>query len=90
MNIKQLNAATKLAQDNTVRFINDDGSHVEDISIFEGYGLHSFKPVIATIRQLAALIRWQCIAFDGTMQGEALQEIAANGKRKFTIVGEGA
>lgn len=42
----------------------------EDISIFDGYGLPEFKPVVATLRQVARLMRWQAM-YIATKPGES-------------------
>jgi hypothetical protein len=90
MNTKQLNAAMKIAEDKSIRFIDDNGKHLEDISVFDGFGLHSFAPVIVTLRQVAFLIRWQCFNLGGSIDSAALKEIAVAGRRKFTVIGQGA
>ena len=87
MTKENLNAAVLLAQDQTVRFIDDNGQHIEDISMFWGFALPSFKTVVATTRQLAALVRWQCLRTNGSMDSDNLQEIASIGRHKFNIVG---
>lgn len=83
----QLKAAVAIAQDQTVRFINDKGEHLEDITIFDGYGLPSFKQVVCTIRQIAFLIRWQVAMLSGGYDADALNELASVGRRKFNVVG---
>ena len=88
MTTKQLSAAMTMAQDMKVRFINDEGQHLVDISVFDGFGLENFKPVVVTLRQLAALIRWQCFCFNGDIDSDNLNEIARVGRRKFTVVGD--
>lgn len=84
----QLTAALAIAQDNGVRFIDATGKHLEDISIFDGFGLPDFKGVVCTLRQVAFLIRWQCVDILGRgMDSVALNEIANVGRWKFNIVG---
>lgn len=58
----------------------------EDLAIFEGYGLPSFKAITCTVRQVAALIRWQCVNIDGGIDGLALQELASRGKTLFNVL----
>jgi hypothetical protein len=58
-----------------------------DIGIFHGFGLPSFKPVWCTIEQIAVLIRWQAIKFDGSIDSDALQELASAGRKKFLVLG---
>ena len=75
----ELSAALKLAQ-------TDTDLANEDISIFDGFGLQDFKPVTCTIPQLARLIRWQCFVLNGTIDGQALNEIAFHGKKRFVVL----
>ena len=83
MNNAQLNAAVKLAQSDADLSAHDD-------SIFCGYALKGFQPIIVSIPQLALMIRRQAIYFSGGLDSDALKEIADCGRHKFTIVGEGA
>jgi hypothetical protein len=87
MTSAQLSAAVARAQDQNIRYISDEGVHLQDTSIFDGYGLPDFKPVICTIDQLAALIRWECTFINGGMDGTQLAMIQAVGRHKFTVVG---
>ena len=59
----------------------------EDISIFDGFGLVDFSPVVVTVRQVARLIRWQCGLFNGGWDSNNLQEIAFFGRKRFNIIG---
>ena len=86
MNKADLQAAMNIANDKSIRFIDDNGKHLEDISVFDGFGLHDFKPVVCTTRQLAFLIRWQCFNMNGTIDSSALDEIMQAGRRKFTVI----
>lgn len=54
---------------------------------FMGFGLPDFQPLVCTIPQVARLIRWQCIRLNGSIDSEALNEIADAGRKKFQIVG---
>lgn len=58
----------------------------EDDSVFMGFALKDYKPVIATYRQLARLIRWQAWQFNGSWDNEALKEIMDCGRKRFTII----
>jgi hypothetical protein len=87
MTKSQLDAAMKVAQDKTVKFVNDNGQHLEDITICDGFGLSDFGNITCTIRQLAFLIRWQCFRLNGSIDSESLQEIVTHGRRKFTVIG---
>ena len=59
---------------------------VADLSLFDGFGLPDFRPVTCTLEALAMLIRWQCFRLDGSVDGEALQEIATHGRRRFHVL----
>jgi hypothetical protein len=60
-----------------------------DMEMFGGFGLHGFEPVTCTLDQLAKLIGYQCILFNGELCPKALDEIW-QARRKFLIVGEGS
>jgi hypothetical protein len=75
----QLSTAITLAQ-------SKDPLTGEDISLFDGFGLKDFKPVTCTLRQLAALVRWQAVNFNGTIDAAALNEIVSAGRHKFDVV----
>jgi hypothetical protein len=80
MTTKQLEAALSMA-------VNDQRSMIdEDIMQFDGFGLKNFEPVTCTLRQLAALVRWQCVRYNGTVDSDALQEVAESGRRAFTVL----
>jgi hypothetical protein len=89
MNKTQFDAAVAIALDTSVRFIDDNGNHLEDISHFDGFGLESFTTVTCTIRQVAALIRWQAVGIFGGVDAKALAEIETIGRHKFNVVGYG-
>lgn len=55
MNAAEYKAAFAIADDTSIDLSG------EDISIFDGYGLPDFKPVVATLRQVARLMRWQAL-----------------------------
>ena len=58
----------------------------EDYSIFSGYGIRGFKPVFCTIRQVAALIRYQCGYICGGYDMQELNELARAARRLFNII----
>ncbi len=65
---------------------SDVSLNIEDLSIFDGFGLPDFKPITCTVEALAMLIRWQCFCFDGSIDPEALQEIATLGRHRFHVL----
>jgi hypothetical protein len=65
---------------------SDRPLNVADLSIFDGYGLPGFKPITCTLEALAMLVRWQCICFDGSIDSEALAEIADLGRHRFMVL----
>ncbi len=62
--------------------------NLDEIGIFDGFALRDFAPVVCTIEALAVLVRWQCICFDGSIDHDALNEIATVGRRRFQVVGK--
>lgn len=86
MRKSELAAALAMAQDKNVRFIDDKGKHLEDISIFDGFGFSNFQPITCTLRQLAFLVRWQCVKMNGTIDANNLNDIAIIGRKKFTVL----
>jgi hypothetical protein len=89
MNKAELTAAVNLAKDKSQRFVDDRGKEIVDTSIFDGFALYGFQPVTCTLRQLAALVRWQCVMMNGEIDAEKLNELADAGRHKFTVVGLG-
>ncbi len=65
---------------------SDRPLNMDDLSIFDGFGLADFKPVTCTIEALAMLVRWQCVCFDGSIDAENLLEIATVGRHRFTVL----
>jgi hypothetical protein len=63
---------------------NIDLSGVDD-SIFNGFGLPGFNPVSVTLRQVAKLIRWQAIMFNGEFDAYMYNEIVSIGRKKFIV-----
>jgi len=78
MRKQELSKALKMAQ--------SDEALGEVPNIVDGYGLPGFAPVCITLKNLAALIRWQCIYFNGNLDNEALNDIAILGKKRFIIL----
>jgi hypothetical protein len=61
--------------------------NVVDNSHLYGCALPDFKPVWCTIKEVAALIRWQCCyIFGGGYDAAELNSIADIGRRKFKII----
>lgn len=58
----------------------------DDISIFDGFGLPDFKPVVCSVRQVARLIRWQCLQFNGKFDWAELNFMQRIAQYKFAIV----
>jgi len=52
-----------------------------------GYGLSEFRPTVTTIDEVALMIRWQTIMFNGYVNMEELNSLFQIAKRKFLIVG---
>jgi hypothetical protein len=68
--------------------VDEDLSN-ENIGHFDGFGLPDFGMTMCTIRELARLIRWQCLHIYGDgHDSEALNEIAVLGKRRFSVIRE--
>ena len=87
MTANQLSQAMKIAQDKNFHFIDENGKHLVDTSIFDGFGLYGFQPIVCTLEQLAALIRWQCFCMNGSIDSHNLNEIMTCGRHKFTVIG---
>lgn len=56
---------------------------------FGGFALPDFEPVACSLRDLAKLICYQCLQFNGELDTAALDEIWQS-RRRFLIVGEGS
>ena len=65
---------------------SDASLDTADLALFDGFGLPGFAPVTCTVEALAVLIRWQCVRFNGSIDGEALQEVAKLGRHRFTVL----
>jgi hypothetical protein len=79
MNLQEFKAAVELAK-------SEEDLFEEDTEHFLGYGLPDFKPVVATIPQVAHLIRWQAGYLTGGWDAEQLTEIQRLGRHRFIIV----
>ena len=80
MTKEQLSAAMRIVEKTNESLLD------VDISIFLGYGLPDFKAIYCTIRQLAALIRWDCLLFNGEVNGQALDELCKIARIKFSVL----
>ncbi len=58
-----------------------------DLSQFDGFGLPVFQPATVTVGQVARLLRWQALRFDGSWDMEAAHEVLECGRRRFVVVG---
>ena len=65
---------------------SDRPLNLDDLSLFGGFGLPDFRPVICTVEALAVLVRWQCVYFNGSIDSEAFDEIARLGRHRFTVL----
>ena len=81
MNAAEYKRAFLLAQDTSVDLSE------ESLDIFDGYGLREFEPIVATVRQVARLMRWQALQFDGAWVNEELTQIKTIFRTKVTMVG---
>lgn len=82
MNKKEFSEILEIVQDSRI-----DLTDVDEM-ILHGCALPDFQyPVYVTRKQVAKLIRWDCIQFNGQFDSEELNNIGIIGKRKFIIVG---
>ena len=79
MKASDLDSALALAR-------SDAPLSVTDLALFDGFALPDFGQVTCTVEALAMLVRWQCVCFDGSIDGAALQEIATVGRHRFTVL----
>jgi len=80
MRAPEFKAACKLAFNPSVDLTgeNDDS--------FWGFGLPGFKPIMASLRQVAKTIRYQCLQFDGGIDQDNLQECRTAFRRLVTVI----
>lgn len=57
-----------------------------DVSALQGYGLRGFKPVHCTLRQIAYVMRWDCMGLNGQWDSESLDQFCKMAKRKFLLI----
>lgn len=81
MTRQEANAAFAIADNKEISLYPD-----VDTSIFDGFGLAGFGPVHVTLRQVAALMRWQALQFNGQWNAEALDEVVKLGRTRFMIL----
>jgi hypothetical protein len=65
---------------------SDTPLNVADLAVFDGYGLPDFRPIACTVEALAMLVRWECFCLDGSVDAEALEQIARLGRHRFTVL----
>ncbi len=81
MTTQQLSDAVALARSGAAL-------NLDELDVFDGFALPGFRPVVCTPESLAMLVRWQCVCFDGSIDQQALNEIATVGRHRFRVVGE--
>lgn len=79
MTKSEMSAALSIAQ-------SDADLMNEDISVFNGYGLHDFATVYVTLRQVACIIRWQAAFLNGNWDAHEITQIADLGRSRFQII----
>ena len=90
MTQNELSLAVAMAQSNEeLQTFVGEGSSQELNDLFLGYAMSDYKVTCITIRDLAALIRHECMQMNGELDTHQLNEIADIGKHKFSIVGLG-
>lgn len=55
--------------------------------ILAGCALPGFQPVTITLEAAAQFIRWHCICLDGSVDGEALNDMRHISRRKWLVCG---
>jgi hypothetical protein len=68
MTKQQFQMVLALAQDTEVSLRD------ADVQYLIGYALPDFKPVVSTLRPLAAMLRWQAQCLNGSWDETAIQE----------------
>ena len=59
-----------------------------DFGLFDGFALQEFEPVTCTIKQVAALMRYQGQYLNGNWNMEKINNIREIGRTKFMVVGD--
>jgi hypothetical protein len=82
MNRPEAQAAFEIADNQAIDLAR------EDLGIFWGFGLSEFVgPVHVTLRQVARLMRWQGLGWDGrSWDADALNEVIQMGRKRFLIL----
>jgi len=83
MNRKEFLKAFALIQNQDVKDMS-----LETIDCFYGCALPDFKYTNCTLKQVAKLIRYQCLYLDGTLDINELNNIELISKKKFKIIPE--
>ncbi|MTV59131.1 hypothetical protein GM547_13885, partial [Streptococcus pneumoniae] len=65
----QFSEVFKIAQDTSIECPSNNAH------IFDGFGLHDFKPVVCSTFDLAELMRYQARQLNGNWDMDAIQEI---------------
>ena len=82
MNKKEFSEILEIVQDERINL-----SDVDEM-ILHGYALPEFQyPVYVTRKQVAKVIRWDCMQFNREYDADALNNIGILGKKRFIIVG---
>lgn len=90
MTRNELSLAVAMAQsDEELETFVGENSSQRLIDTFNCFGMANFAAVTITIRDLAALVRHECMQMNGELCNRSLSEIAELGKSKFHIVGLG-
>jgi len=72
--------AWKIAEDENIALDN------EDLSPLFGYGKKTFQPVYVTLRQVAAVMRWQGLQMNGLWDMREVSDLITLGRRNFIIL----
>lgn len=83
MNVQQLQQAMQLASQ------KEGVGNFDGLEIFSGFGLKDFTPVHCTLMQVAKLLVWQALQFNGEWNAEELDQVAHYGRKRFLIIGVG-
>lgn len=57
-----------------------------DMGPLDGYGLPSFGPIVVDIRTAAAVLKWQIVRLDGSIDVAELNATRSAWQRKVTLV----